>query len=95
VFAGDDVEFFIGGEVARLPDFRPRLHELRRPVMILAGRFDRALCPRYQLDFKRYAPRADFRWMERSGTFAHIEEPETVIALLQEFLGIPGPAGRR
>ena len=28
VFAGEDVEFFIGGEVARLPDFRPRLHEL-------------------------------------------------------------------
>jgi proline iminopeptidase len=23
VFVGDDVEFFIGGQVARLPDFRP------------------------------------------------------------------------
>jgi proline iminopeptidase len=95
VFAGDDVEFFIGGEVARLPDFRPRLRELRMPVLILAGRFDRALCPRYQLDFKRCAPQAQFRWMERSGTFAHIEEPETVLALLQEFLGNPRIADRR
>jgi proline iminopeptidase len=95
VFAGDDVEFFIGGEVARLPDFRPRLHELGMPVLILAGRYDRALCPRYQLDFKRYAPQANFRWMERSGTFAHIEEPETVMDLLQEFLANPWPAGRR
>jgi proline iminopeptidase len=87
VFVGDDVEFFIGGEVARLPDFRPRLGELRMPVLILAGRFDRALCPRYQLDFKRYAPQAEFRWMERSGTFSHIEEAETVMALLREFFG--------
>jgi proline iminopeptidase len=87
VFAGEDVEFFIGGEVARLPDFRPRLRELGMPVLILAGRYDRALCPRYQLDFKRCAPQAEFRWMERSGTFSHIEEPETLMALLREFLG--------
>jgi proline iminopeptidase len=85
VFVGEDVEFFIGGEVARLPDFRQRLGELRIPVLILAGRFDRALCPRYQLDFVRYAPRAEFRWMERSGTFSHIEEAETMMALLRRF----------
>jgi proline iminopeptidase len=85
VFVGEDVEFFIGGEVARLPDFRPRLSELRMPVLILAGRYDRALCPRYQLDFARCAPQAKFRWMERSGTFSHIEEPDTVMALLHQF----------
>ena len=85
VFVGEDVEFFIGGEVARLPDFRPRLGELSMPVLILAGRFDRALCPRYQLDFARCAPQAEFRWMERSGTFSHIEEAETVMALLRRF----------
>ena len=89
VFAGEDVEFFIGGEVARLPDFRPRLHELRMPVLILAGRFDRALCPKYQLEFARYAPQAAFRWMERSGTFSHIEEAETVMALLRDFFADP------
>ena len=89
VFVGDDVEFFIGGEVARLPDFRPRLRELRMPVLILAGRYDRALCPRYQLDFARCAPQAEFRWMERSGTFLHIEEPERVKELLGEFFGRP------
>ena len=72
VFVGDDVEFFIGGEVAKLPDFRPRLHELRMPTMILAGRYDRALYPKYQYEFKRFAPQADFVWMERSGTFSHI-----------------------
>jgi len=93
VFAGDDVEFFIGGEVARLPDFRPRLHELRMPVLILAGRYDRALCPRYQLDFARYAPQAELRWMERSGTFSHIEESELVMQLLGEFFAVTAGGG--
>jgi proline iminopeptidase len=86
VFVGDDVEFFIGGEVARLPDFRPRLHELRMPTLILAGRYDRALYPAYQYEFVRYAPQAEFVWMERSGTFAHIEEPEAVFGLLRRFV---------
>ena len=85
VFVGEDVEFFIGGEVARLPDFRPRLRELGMPVMILAGRYDRALCPRYQLEFRRCAPQAEFHWMERSGTFSHIEEPDAVMELLRRF----------
>jgi proline iminopeptidase len=83
VFAGDDVEFFIGGEVARLPDFRPRLRELTMPTLILAGRYDRALYPAYQAEFARYAPEARFVWMERSGTFSHIEEPEAVMRLVR------------
>ena len=86
VFVGDDVEFFIGGEVARLPDFRPRLAELSMPTLILAGRHDRALYPAYQIEFARYAPQARFVWMERSGTFSHIEEPDAVIALVRDHL---------
>jgi len=86
VFVGDDVEFFIGGEVAKLPDFRPRLAELSMPTLILAGRYDRALYPAHQIEFARYAPQARFVWMERSGTFSHIEEPETVVGLVREHL---------
>lgn len=92
VFVGDDVEFFIGGEVARLPDFRPRLQELAMPTLILAGRYDRALYPAYQIEFARYAPQARFVWMERSGTFSHIEEPDTVMALVRQHL-THSPAG--
>jgi proline iminopeptidase len=86
VFVGDDVEFFIGGEVANLPDFRPRLKELSMATLILAGRYDRALYPAYQIEFARYAPQARFVWMERSGTFSHIEEPDAVMALVREHL---------
>ena len=86
VFAGDDIEFFIGGEVARLPDFRPRLAELAIPVLVIAGRYDRALYPAYQREFARYAPRAELVMMERSGSFAHIEEPEPLLDLVRRFL---------
>lgn len=85
-FAGGDIEFFIGGEVARLPDFRPRLAELAMPLLVIAGRYDRALYPAYQREFARYAPRAELVMMERSGSFAHIEEPETLLALVRRFL---------
>ena len=86
VFAGDDIEFFIGGEVARLPDFRPRLAELAMPMLVIAGRYDRALYPAYQREFARYAPRAELVIMERSGSFSHIEEPEALVDLVRRFL---------
>jgi proline iminopeptidase len=85
-FAGDDIEFIIGGQVALLPDFRPRLKELTMPTLILAGRFDRALYPAMQMDFRRFAPQARFVMLEQSGSFGHIEEPETVMDLLRGFL---------
>ena len=86
-FVGEDIDFSNGGEVTALPDFRPRLKEFQMPVMILAGRFDRALFPRMQFDFKHYCPQATFVMLERSGSFGHIEEPETVKRLVREFLG--------
>jgi proline iminopeptidase len=85
-FAGTDVDFIIGGEVAQMPDFRPRLKGLTMPVMILAGRFDRALYPKLQMDFKRLCPQAEFNMLERSGTFGHVEEPDTVMSLVRKFL---------
>ncbi len=87
VFVGDDVEFFIGGQVPSIPDFRPRLHEIAAPLMVLAGRYNRALYPAYQRDFPRFAPQARFVMLERSGTFSHVEEPEAVLALVREHLG--------
>jgi proline iminopeptidase len=84
IFCGADVDFIIGGEVPRIPDFRPLLKEITVPMLILAGRYDRALYPRLQREFARAAPQARFAWMERSGSFAHVEEPEAVFALLRE-----------
>src|SRR5262249_17468452 len=69
VYCGADVDFIIGGQVPRIPDFRPLLNEITLPLLILAGRYDRALYPRLQRDFARFAPQARFVWMERSGSF--------------------------
>jgi proline-specific peptidase len=85
VFCGADVDFIIGGEVPRIPDFRPRLGDIACPVLVVAGRYDRALYPRLQRDFARMAPQARLVWMERSGSFAHVEEPEALLSLLRDF----------
>lgn len=85
-FTGINIEFFIGGQIPTIPDFRPRLKELKMPILIIAGRFDRALYPRYQLQFKQYAPQARFVMLEKSGSFAHIEEPEKLYSLVRDFL---------
>lgn len=86
LFVGADVDFVIGGEVARIPDFRPRLKELSCPTMVLAGQYDRALYPALQRQFVEHAPQIDFHLLERSGSFAHVEEPDRVFALLRDAL---------
>lgn len=83
VFTGGDIDFALGGEVARIPDFRPRLAEIAIPLMIVAGRYDRALHPRLQQDFRRAAPQAEFVMLERSGTAAHVEQPDELEVLIR------------
>ena len=82
---GDDPDFVEGGEMAKL-DFRPQLKDLRMPMLIMAGRFDRILFPRYQVKFKSYAPQAQFVMFEKSGHFPFIEEPENFTRIVKEFL---------
>jgi proline iminopeptidase len=82
---GDDAGFAIGGDMANL-DFRTQLKDLRMPMLIVAGRFDRILFPRYQEQFKIYAPQAQFVFFEKSGHFPFIEEPEKFIELVRGFL---------
>ncbi|GIL39936.1 alpha/beta fold hydrolase [Roseiterribacter gracilis] len=86
VFTGEDVDFAVGGEVVRIPDFRPRLKEIRVPMLIIAGRYDRALYPKLQMEFKIAAPQARFVMMERSGSAVHLEQTDELMALLRDFL---------
>jgi proline iminopeptidase len=53
--------------------------------LVLAGRHDRALYPQLQYQFVEFAPRARLVIMERSGSFAHIEEPAAVFETLRGF----------
>jgi proline iminopeptidase len=87
VFCGPDVDFMISGQVARIPDFRPRLKNITVPILVLAGRFDRALYPALQRQFLTFAPTAELHVLERSGSFAHVEEPGEVCRILSDFWG--------
>lgn len=84
-FCGPDVDFIIGGQLPAIPDFRPRLKDIAAPLLVLAGRYDRALYPLLQRQFAEFAPAARFKILERSGSFGHVEEPDTVISALREF----------
>lgn len=82
---GDDAGFVLAADIAKL-DFRPELKNLHMPTLIVAGRYDRILPPRYQEQFHKYAPQAQVMMFEKSGHFPFIEEPEEFIRVVSEFL---------
>lgn len=85
-FVGADIDFVVGGQVAQIPDMRPRLPGLEVPLMVLAGRFDRALHPSMQAEFAELVPHCRLHVLERSGCLAHVEEPDEVCRLVAEFV---------
>jgi proline iminopeptidase len=83
--AGRDAEFKIGGDIAKL-DFRPELRKLRMPMLILAGRYDRVSMPKDVVEYGKLTRAAKIVFLERSGHFPYIEEPEATEQALREFL---------
>ena len=83
--AGPDADFVLGGSMAR-QDFRKTIGPLPMPVLVVAGRFDREVFPRHMVEYRRYAPRAQFVMFERSGHFPFLEEPELMFSTLRAFL---------
>jgi len=67
-------------------DFRPRLSEIKVPLLVLAGRYDRMALPRYQLQYEMYARHAEFYMFEKSGHFPFLEEPNRHMQVVREFL---------
>ena len=65
---GEDGDFVPGPEMAKL-DFHAKLESLKMPVLILAGRYDRGMLPRYAEQYKTYAPQTQFVMFEKSGHF--------------------------
>lgn len=83
--AGDDADFLIGGDLAKL-DFRTQLKSLNMPLLIMAGRFDRCALPRYSVLFNKYAPQAKFVMFEKSGHRPFVEETDSYFRILKSFL---------
>ena len=83
--AGADADVVLGGGLGSF-DFRSQLRTIGTPILITAGRFDRIAIPRYSLQYREYAPQAQFVMFEHSGHFPDREEPDAYFAVLREFL---------
>lgn len=83
---GKDGDFIVGSDIGNF-DFRTRLKELKMPVLIYGGRYDRVAVPWMMVKFKEYCPQAKFLFFERSGHNPQVEEPQKLFHLLAEFLG--------
>lgn len=82
---GDDGDFIIGGDVAKF-DCRMQLKDLKMPVLIVAGRYDRVSLPVFAVQYKTYCPQAQFVMFEKSGHNPQVEEPEKEFGIIREFL---------
>lgn len=82
---GDDADFLVSGDIGKI-DFRLDLKKLTMPLLILAGRYDRVAIPRWTVQYKRYAPQAQFVMFEKSGHFPFVEETDETMRVLRDFL---------
>jgi proline iminopeptidase len=82
---GADGDFKVGNDIA-LFDVTKQLKDLKMPILIIAGRFDRVSVPRYAVQYKKYCPQARFVMFENSGHSPQVEEPEKEFALIREFM---------
>lgn len=82
---GKDGDFIVGNDIGNF-DFRTQLKDLKMPILIVAGRFDRVAVPAEMVKYKQYCPQAQYVMFEESGHNPQVEEPAKLFALLREFL---------
>jgi len=82
---GKDGDFIVGNDIGSF-DFRSKLKNLKMPVLIYGGRFDRVAVPEMMIKYREYCPQARFEMFEYSGHNPQVEEPAKLFPLLQEFL---------
>lgn len=82
---GKDGDFIVGSDIGNF-DFRKQLKNLKMPVLIIAGRFDRVAVPWMQVKYKDYCPQAQFVMFERSGHNPQVEERTREFEIIKEFL---------
>jgi proline iminopeptidase len=82
---GKDGDFIVGSDIGSF-DYCKELKNLKMPVLILAGRFDRVATPWQMVKYKQYCPQAQFVMFEKSGHNPQIEEPEKEFEVINSFL---------
>jgi proline iminopeptidase len=82
---GKDGDFIVGKDIGNF-DYRTKLKDLKMPVLIYGGRYDRVAVPWMMVKFKEYCPQARFVMFERSGHNPQVEQPQELFKLLNDFL---------
>ena len=82
---GKDGDFIVGSDIGNF-DFRKQLKDLKMPVLIIAGRYDRVAVPWMQVKYKQYCPQAKFVMFERSGHNPQVEEKAKDFEVIKAFM---------
>jgi pimeloyl-ACP methyl ester carboxylesterase len=76
--------------VTELEQRRDRDQPFPIPLMLVYAREDPMVAPEIGPKLHRLVPDAEFRWLERTSHFAHVDSPDRVAALTDGFLRDPG-----
>jgi len=82
---GKDGDFIVGNDIGNF-DYRKQLKNLKMPVLIYGGRYDRVAVPAMMVKYKEYCPQALFMIFEKSGHNPQVEEPEKLFPVIEKFL---------
>jgi len=82
---GKDGDFELTSDIGTF-DYRKQLKDLKMPILIYAGRYDRVAVPWMEVQYKMYCPQAEFFMFEHSGHNPQVEEPSKLFALIRKFL---------
>jgi proline iminopeptidase len=82
---GKDGDFIVGSDIGTF-DYRKQLKDLKMPVLIIGGRYDRVAVPWMMVKFRQYCPQAEFVMFEHSGHNPQVEEPVREFSVINAFL---------
>lgn len=82
---GKDGDFIVGNDIGNF-DYRKQLKDLKMPILVIGGRYDRVAVPWMMVKYKEYCPQAQFVMFEKSGHNPQVEEPEKEFPLIIEFM---------
>ncbi|PBQ30643.1 alpha/beta hydrolase [Sphingobacteriaceae bacterium] len=82
---GKDGDFIVGNDIGTF-DFRKQLKDLKMPVLVIGGRYDRVAVPSMMIKYKEYCPQAQYVMFENSGHNPQVEEPAKEFKLISDFL---------
>jgi proline iminopeptidase len=82
---GKDGDFIVGSDIGNF-DYRQQLKDLKMPILIIGGRYDRVAVPTMMVKYKEYCPQAKFVLFEHSGHNPQVEEPQKEFPIIEDFL---------